>query len=174
MDVVNSLAQAYPIADNATLNYITQTLYPDNPKGNSSEIARAALITSESTFSCNTRYLSRAFGPAIYNYIFTIPPGVHGQDIPYTFYNGGGKSLSVARPEVAIQLQKYITNFVITGKPDGAGKVVGAEPFEPYGVNGTVELLGMEGSEGMGSEREDPTKNERCDWWQRASYANTQ
>ncbi|KAL8627583.1 hypothetical protein Q9189_006705 [Teloschistes chrysophthalmus] len=173
-DVTNSLAQAFPQADNATINYVTQTLYPDNPSGNNSEVARAALITAESTFSCNTRYLSRAFGSGTYNYIFAIPPGLHGQDIPYTFYNGGGRSLSVARPEVAIQLQKYITNFVITGKPDGTGKVVGTEAFDSYGTNGTVKVLGMEGTEGSGTEREDPTKNARCDWWQAASYARTQ
>ncbi|KAL8690416.1 MAG: hypothetical protein Q9218_004128 [Villophora microphyllina] len=178
-DVRNVLAQTFPSATPAILDYITQTLYSDNStrQNTSDETVRAALIASESLFSCNTRYLSRAFGPGTYDYVFAIPPGLHGQDIPYMFYNGGGVSPSVGKPETAVELQKYITNFIRTGKPDGDGKQpVAVEPFEPYGANGNVKLLGPEGPQAKGAAAGelDPTKNARCDWWQQALYAGTQ
>jgi hypothetical protein len=61
-------------------------------------------------FTCNTFYLDKAYDNQTYAYFFTVPPGIHGEDIPYTYYNGA-KSTSVVSPTVAIALQEYITNF---------------------------------------------------------------
>lgn len=53
--------------------------------------------------------------------MFSVPPGVHGGDIPYTFYDeamiGNGNS-PVANATVAELMQRYIVAFVAHGDPN--------------------------------------------------------
>jgi carboxylesterase type B len=70
-------------------------------------------------FTCNTYYFDKAFNNQTYSYFFTIPPALHGEDIPYTYYNG--PSPSVLSSTVAIALQEYITSFAETGNPNEKG-----------------------------------------------------
>ena len=147
--------------------------------GYTNQIARAAALISElyvitplqidspvtnracSVFTCNTFYLDKAFGNDTYSYYFTIPPALHGEDVPYTYFNGPNP-VNVLNTEIAIALQEYITHFAETGSPNEAGV-----PFFPmYGSNATVQVLNITGI----SETMDPTANYRCDWWQKMLY----
>lgn len=89
-----------------------------------------------------------------------MPPAIHGEDIPYTYYNGPNPS--VIAPQIAIALQTYITNFAVTGSPNGPG----VPYFPAYGSNATVVNLNYTGI----TLQMDPTANYRCDWWQKALY----
>lgn len=123
---------------------------------------RTAMTTSELGFSCNSNYLGRAYGYATYNYLFSVPPALHGQDVSYTFYNGPDP-LVIADP-VAVALQEYITAFAQTGTPNEPGVV---PQFDIYGTDSRVQNLNITGIDQI----RDPAANERCAWWQQAFYA---
>lgn len=155
---------AYP----AVIDYITNTLYPPIFDGSQAmnytdQIGRAAALISEISFTCNTYYLDKAFGNQTHAYFFTVPPALHGDDIPYTYYTGAGQAQTgVTAPQIALALQGYITHFAETGTPNDSLLPY----FEVYGSNATVQVLGASGI----SEQMDPTANYRCDWWQKGLY----
>lgn len=117
-------------------------------------------MLSDLGFACNTFYLNKAFHNNTYAYYFTVPPALHGLDIPYTYYNGPNPS--VLNDEVAIALQKYITRFAETGDPNGGGLPF----FAVYGGNAAVQELNVTSIKQI----RDPTANWRCDWWQKGLY----
>ncbi|QSZ31432.1 hypothetical protein DSL72_000997 [Monilinia vaccinii-corymbosi] len=165
----DNLVSVLPTISKSTLSYVTGTLYPPVYNGSypyRSFFERASLITADISFTCNTRYLNTAFLNKTYSYYFTVPPGLHGEDIAYTFFNGDTTTLNVGLPvnaTVAAVLQRYIMNFAMTGNPNGRGV-----PFFPeYQKNATTVVLG---STGLGSLQTDTTANKRCEWWQQALY----
>ncbi|KAK5113500.1 hypothetical protein LTR62_003369 [Meristemomyces frigidus] len=153
----------------AVLDYVVNTLYPpifdgSQAMGYRNQIGRAAATVSELIFTCNTFYLDEAYNNNTYSYFFSIFPALHGMDIPYTYYNGLGSSVTnAAEANVAIALQEYITHFAETGNPNEQG----VPYFRMYGQNATVQDLNITGL----SQIRDPTANARCDFWQKALYA---
>ena len=117
---------------------------------------------SEGIFTCNTNYLSTGFHNKTYSYLFSIPPGLHGQDVSYTFYEGGSATdvnpYSVQNRTVAVALQEFITSFAKTGVPEAEG----VRSFEMYGPDARVLDLNVTGIE----EIHDSNASERCKWWQ--------
>lgn len=153
------------------LSYIVNTLYPPIFDGSqaqnyTTEIERASALTAELSFTCNTFYLSTALLNQTYNYLFSVPPALHGLDVRYTFYNANATSdddmTGVISPKVAVALQEYITNFAMKGQPNGQG----VPHFDMYGPNATVQNLNVTSIHEM----RDPAANERCRWWQKALY----
>lgn len=166
-----NLVSVFPTASNDTINYMLNTLYPavyDGTYPYTTIFQRASLVTAEVSFTCNTRYLDLAYNNETYSYYFTVPPGLHGEDIAYTFFNGDTTTSDDGLPinaTVATTLQKYITNFALSGSsPNGVGV-----PFFPeYQSNATVLELGIYG---IGALSVDTTANSRCDWLMQALYA---
>ena len=154
----------YPLITDAVLAYLLTTLYPpiyDGSYGYTSAFTRTVVILSESAFTCNTNYLDQAYNNATYAYQFSVPPALHGDDVPYTFYNGPSSDV-VAQP-IAMALQAYLTYFAKNGMPNGP-----AVPYFPlYGIDATEQNLNITGIMPM----RDPTANPRCLWWQQALYA---
>lgn len=112
-----------------------------------------------SIFTCNTFYLDKAYGNNTYSYLFAVPPGTHGQDIPYTYYNGPSSDVVTS---VALALQSYLTAFAETGTPNEEGV-----PFFPlYGSGAVVQVLNYTGI----TQAMDPAANNRCNWWQKGLY----
>lgn len=157
------IAGTLPGATNATVNYITQVLYPpvfNGSYGYTTQVARTALLLSEFVFTCNTRYIATALKNKVYSYYFTVSPGLHGSDEAFTFYNGDAKAPSAS---IAFTLQDYITSFAMKGNPNEPGV-----PFFPlYGANATTTNIA---TTGLGSQVRDTTANSRCDWWQKSLY----
>ncbi|ESZ96818.1 hypothetical protein SBOR_2819 [Sclerotinia borealis F-4128] len=169
-DITSDLTSVLPTVSNSTLAYITGTLYPPVYNGSypyTSIYERASLITAELVFTCNARYMNTAFLNETHSYYFAVPPGLHGEDIAYTFFNGDTTTSNDGLPvnaTVAAVLQRYIMNFAQTGNPNGDGV-----PFFPvYQSNATTVVLG---TTGLGSVQTDTTANNRCEWWQQALYA---
>lgn len=102
----------------------------------------------------------QAFGNKTYAYQFSVPPALHGQDVPYTFFNG--PSTAVLSDATAVALQEYITSFAETGVPSGPS----IPSFPLYGNNSTIINLNATSI----TEIMDPTANARCLWWQKALY----
>lgn len=133
------------------VQYITDTLYPTSSYPD--QIARLSATLAESVFTCNTFYLDKAFNNQTYSYQFAVPPALHGNDVPYTFYVEGQ---NITSPEIAATLQGYITKFAGRGDPG----------FPLFGTNASMNVLNVTGV----SVRGDDTANERCGWWQKALY----
>lgn len=163
-DVVAQLQANFPEASNATLTYLLDVLYP--AADYASEFLRAVQIASDSAFSCSTRYLALAKGNDTYNYLFAYPPGYHGEDTSYTFFNGDTSTLDngyPVDPELAYALQDYIVGFAITGDPNDSPAGAALE-FPKYGSNATVLEFAYEGL----NTTHDDMDNARCTWWQLA------
>jgi cholinesterase len=170
--LIEDLSAVMPTADNATLSYVLDTLHPAIYNGTypyTTMFERISLLTAEISFTCNARYVDLAYGNETYSYYFKVPPGLHGEDVAYTFFNGDVTTSDDGLPvnaTVATALQKYITNFAMSteGNPNGVGV-----PFFPkYQDNATVLTLGLTG---FGELQVDPTANERCAWLQQGLYA---
>ncbi|KAL8650817.1 MAG: hypothetical protein Q9210_003601 [Variospora velana] len=144
------------------VGYIDDVLYPPPSNGTlyQDDIGRNALSISESVFIYNTLYLDRAFGNQTYAYEFSVPPFLHGQDIPYTFFNG--PNTAVLSDATAPALQVYITSFAENGTPSGSG----IPSFPLYGNDSTILNLNATSITAM----IDRAANEQCLWWQKALY----
>ncbi|ORY12731.1 carboxylesterase family protein-like protein [Clohesyomyces aquaticus] len=165
-DIISQLRVSFPYAPTSSLDYITSTLYPPIYNGSypyTNPYSRAALITTEGIFTCNTYYLQPAFSNHSYSYLFAVPPAFHGFDVSYTFYTGGAinplNPTGVTNRTVAIALQEFITSFAKTGKPDAEG----VKMFEMYGPDAKVLELDAKDI----TEVRDSNANERCRWWQK-------
>ena len=137
----------------SVISYITHTIYP--PLGTptvpyTTEVERAALFAGEVIITCNTYLLGLAYQNRTYNYLFDVPPAIHGDDLDYTF----GPDSSTTDEGIRILLQDYVTTFAETGSPNRAG----LPSFDMYG-NGTRVLDLSPGSVSM---RLDPAASVRC------------
>ncbi|KAF7502765.1 hypothetical protein GJ744_005182 [Endocarpon pusillum] len=148
----------------SVVDYIVNTLYPSRYDGSQpyrNGLDRTILILSELIFTCNTVYLAKAYGNNTYNYQFSVPPGTHGLDVPYTFY-GGFPSDPTINTTVALALQEYLTSFAQNGVPRGEG----FPNFPLYGSSSNELQLNVSGIGTM----MDSTNNPRCAYWQKALY----
>ena len=160
----NVVIVSFPDADtDNTTGYIMNTLYPpvfDGTYGYMNMIGRADYIVSESLFACNANYLARAFDENAFSYQFSVPPALHGNDIYYTFYEGPNSN--VLNDTLALIMQKYITNFVINGDPNGPE----VPYFSNYSAGGQIQNLNTS----LINLIPDGLANGRCYWWQKALY----
>jgi carboxylesterase type B len=164
-----NLEVIFPDASAKTINYIDTVLYPpvfDGTHGYTNQVERTALTISELIFTCNTRYLDLAFANQTYSYFFSVPPGIHGEDIAYTYFNGDTSTSDDGSPvnaTVAKALQDYLTSFAMNGNPNEKGV-----PFFPmYGSGSTVVNIS---ATNLGTTLKDTVAISRCDWWQKALY----
>jgi carboxylesterase type B len=153
----------FPTINDATVKYISQTLYPpifDGSHGYTSQTYRSEVFVTEAFFTCNNNWLARASANKTFGYLFSVPPSLHGQDITYTYYNG--PAATVANDTLAVIMQKYLTNFAINHDPNGPG----LPAFPQYGPGSTLLNLNLSSI----STIQDPTSAQRCAWWQKGLY----
>ncbi|MCJ1410086.1 hypothetical protein MMC19_004171 [Ptychographa xylographoides] len=158
------LATNFPDIQPAVAAYVENVLYPPvftGAYGYTSDFQRAVLTLADSTFTCNTYYLDRAFLNRTFAYQFSVGAALHGQDVPYTFFNGPVPG-TVLNDTIAIALQEYITSFAINGVPSGPGIPM----FPMYGAG--AEEINLNAT--TISEMVDSNANARCLWWQKALY----
>ena len=170
-----------PVAKPDVRNHVTKTLYPppdatlqgkdlafgegyptysNYPPYYSTWTSLINRFISDATYICLTNYLARAFQNQTYSYMISIPPGTHGIDIPYTFYNGPDPRVS--NDTLAQLFQKYLTNFAISGNPNREDL-----PSMPiYGRQNLVTDINIT----MIKPLRDPAAKEQCYWLQRALY----
>jgi carboxylesterase type B len=85
------IQQIFPTASSTVISCVTETLYPpmfNGSYGYLNQFERTALTIGDITITCNTRFLDTAFKNQTYSYIFSVPEGLHGEDVAYTFFNG--------------------------------------------------------------------------------------
>jgi carboxylesterase type B len=166
-------AAAYGVSE-ANQAYILSQLYPPvSPSLDRDEFwyvtdfGRAVMISSEWSFTCNTRWLGVAFGRDgrdSYSYRFEVAPGWHGQDVGYTFWNGEGLKEAGVHPETARALQGSLVEFAREGRPAFEGL-----PEWPAYLSGEGNTIMAFGSQGA-VVTTDRLKNRRCEYWQSGDY----
>lgn len=169
-DFASFLEEMLPDSSNTTRGFILDTLYPpifDESLGYTTEVARVALAVSELSFTCNTRYFDLAFNNETFSYFFAVPPGIHGEDVAYTYFNGDTSDLDeLVLPavigDIALGFQSYLTSFAMNGNPN----TVGLPEFPVYGEDATVLVVNTTGFTTM----KDTVANLRCDYWQKALF----
>jgi cholinesterase len=162
---VSGLQKTFPDIQSSVLDYISNILYPQKFDGSqpyTNYFDRAKLALAEAAFICNTNFLQKAFQPFAntYGYRFSIPPAYHGEDVPYTYYNG--PSGSVINDTIAITMQKFILSFVLTGDPNTNASI----KLPAYGQQNQILDLNVTGITTI----TDLNANPRCDWWQKSLY----
>ena len=158
-----------PLATNATaLRYITQRLYPpifDGSQGYTNQTERNNLTIADAIFVCNTRFINQAnFVPTTYAYEWSVPPGVHGADLSYTFYDF--EPVPGVNTTVAEIMQGYLTRFAETGQPNYPVLPF----FNPARPGLTVQNLGSDFIGPMADESGINQLSERCQFWQDVPY----
>ena len=165
---IASIRAKFPTASNATIQYITQTLYPpiyDGSQPYSNVLERAVLLDGEVFITCNEFFLDTAYQNRTYSSLFSVPPGIHGTDIGYDFYTGEGTTYaSVINATVAEAQQEFIESFATNGRP--TTDIPGVPAFPIYGAGATVLNITATSF----SEAHDPAANARCQYWQKAPY----
>lgn len=116
-----SYVKAYtPRASASDVKYIADTLYP--PAGQNTpytnETGRVQLFAGDLLIYSKKSALNTAFDNKTHVYEFAVPPGLHIQDLQYTFYNGPAPPVNET---VAIALQNYVISFALTGNTGPAG-----------------------------------------------------
>jgi carboxylesterase type B len=161
----NIILVSFNDASNDTIDLLMNTYYPAPPDGQFDllgQIARGRDLVTEALFTCNANYITRAFGANAYSYVFSVPPSIHAQDLPYTFFNGPEPvGDSVENATLALIMQDYFTNFAITGDPNGPSL-----PYFPDYSGGMSQNLNLTFIDQI----PDYLTNERCLWWQKALY----
>lgn len=159
-------------ASAAQVSYVESVLYPevyDGTYGYWSPYGRTALMISDAQFTCNTWYLAKAFNNATYNYLFASPPGYHGQDLAYTFYNNGNEVDILGIPVVASlahAMQDYYAAFAARGDPNAATSL---PSWPQYGLQGSINVFGPTGV----VTALDDKNTTRCSYWQSGAWRAT-
>ena len=165
-ELIEYIQASLPRASDDIVDTILNDLYPpvfDGSAGYIDRISRLSEIVADSAFDCNTLYLHDAYDRKTFAYIFAVPPSLHGQDVPYTYYDGDGTPTEdVVAVGVAEELQRYIVSFTETGRPSGEE----VSDFPMYGDEAQLVLLSPGGS----SVGTDNLSEERCRFWQDAPY----
>jgi carboxylesterase type B len=155
------LRRTFPTISTANLKYISTVLYPpvfDGSQGYKDQTGRVSLLIAEMTFVCNTFYVHTGFKNDTYGYRYSVFPGVHAAELPYTFYQDSGPTQAVTNTTVALALQSFETSFAQTGQP----KWKGLANFPKYGPNAQIIDLTESGI----YQTRDDAANQRCRWWQ--------
>lgn len=147
-----------------SFSYPSCLIYPQKRNSYHLSLSLWARLTA---ISCHNDYLNQASGGKTYAYRFSVPPALHGQDVPYTFYNGPNSTaipgLGIPNQSIAEALQKYIVTFTATGVPSSENLPV----FPQWGTDKNLLDLNVTGINVV----KDDTANNRCAWWQKALYS---
>ncbi|KAJ5153480.1 Alpha/Beta hydrolase protein [Penicillium canariense] len=158
-DYKSYLAALFRTLSPSQIGTVSEQLYPakfDGSFGYTDELGRVSLTLADATIVCNARYLDEAIHES-YAYEFSVPPGIHSADLPYTFHDSmSGVGVNVSLAEL---MQAYFTEFSTTGSPDGPG----LPPF-PKDADWMVQNFNSTNFGPM----KDPASAKRCAWWQMA------
>ncbi|KAM5357932.1 hypothetical protein ACJZ2D_015772 [Fusarium nematophilum] len=161
--------------------FMQEELYPpifDGSQGYTDNFERAYTTFQEFAFTCNQPFTSRGLKNATNNYLFSVSPGIHSQDLGFTFYHdapidpSGAPFPPSSASDVAVArlLQTWIASFVAHGTPTAPG----TPTFEPYGSEGNLLILGERGNSTDVTRSVDPAiVPGRCNWLAQAIQDQT-
>lgn len=144
----------FPGIKNTTVDFIMDDLYPLGAF-NGSWSERLNQFVGDYGIKCYTAALSKAYGAEAYSSQWQIFPALHGYDFINIFGSTSRPDDPVAQ-EAGNTLQRYISNFITRGSPNGRGL-----EYWPVENSSTRILAATE----KGFEMvKDPSSSIQCDW----------
>lgn len=151
-----------PTLPAAKINTLATQIYPPDFSGAqpyTNQISRTKLAVAEAFLDCITFGVHLGYANQSRAYQLSIFPGMHAQDLDYTFYNGqtiSGLGIPVV-PSVAAVMQRWFVDFIVKG--DGLGSKATQIPA----YTGQANVVNIAGS-GYSVVR-DAAANSRCMFW---------
>lgn len=174
---VSDIETKFPFAPPAAVRELSTLLYPpvfNGTYGYTSETGREAAMFADFHIVCNAVFLNSAFksapkGHYSYSYLFSIGAGLHGDDVPYTFFNGDtatpDEGLRVNGTDAAIW-QDYLLRFAVAGDPNAGSLGKGGEVLWPvYSVNNSTGTV-LDFNSTFRAPIKDVFSAQRCAFWQ--------
>lgn len=154
----------------------------------STESARMEAFIRDSCFTCNTRYLTEAYGDNnCWNMQYSVTPGWHGTDLIPSFYSFALSTDSFLE-DLAFTLvplflgitkayQSYITSYITTGNPN-TNRAIWNIPSAiswPHPNSSGNQMTGVLNVGDLGFTTVSDTQNEKssCNFWQEIAAAVT-
>ncbi|RGP69680.1 carboxylesterase family [Fusarium sporotrichioides] len=158
-DFIPWIQNSVPGLTMSELRHLAHELYPpifDGGLGYTNQGSRQMALWSEAVIDCNMVGISKIMNG--HSYAFHITPGLHTQDLKYTFND---PQSPVFQPVAQDVLQTVLTSFTVSGFPELSSRY--AIDFPSWGTEGNVV-----GINGQGVEKTLNAVNEtRCAWWHR-------
>ncbi len=154
------LKTTFSCSPQSAIDHISQVLCPAVYNGSqpyTNALERLTLTVAEQHIVCNPYFLARGYKNNTYNYIFSVPPALHAEDLSYSFFDGSAHQVPPTNLTVEQDLNGYITHFALHGNPNSPSR----PKFSKYGDAATALILTIDGLVPV----KDPTANARCDWW---------
>ncbi len=183
---VADIETKFPFAPPAAVAELSTVLYPpvfDGTYGYTSQTGREANMFADFHIVCNAAFLNGAFKSlpqGQYSYLFSIGKGLHGEDVPYTFFNGDtsdpDEGAYVNATDAGIW-QDYLLGFAAAGNPNGVasrsgmgGPLVRGVQWPLYRAgNRTGTVLDFNAT--FRAPTEDVYSAERCAFWNSGAFA---
>ncbi|CAM1505200.1 Fc.00g108370.m01.CDS01 [Cosmosporella sp. VM-42] len=157
------LQRSIPGLTDSEREELENNIYPANfdlGLGYVDQGSRQMALWGEAVIDCNFLAINEAFEGNSYAYEFNVAPGLHIQDLTYTFNNPTSPAF---KPKAQDILQTAITSFVINGTPvSKAGSC--PEQFPHWGSDKTLVSINGDGIK-ISTNNVNET---RCAWWQNA------
>lgn len=187
-DFIDSIFPTY--TQTAGITDIIEAFYPpvSTNKTYATETDRYSAFLRDSSFTCNTRHLTEAFGDAnIWNLQYSVTPGYHATDLLPTFYKPT-LSLDSLLEDIAFTLvplfvgiaeayQSYITSYAITGDPNTRRATLNVPPAIAWNHpdSSGEKITGVLNVDDIGFDTVADAQNERtpCDFWREVAAAIT-
>jgi carboxylesterase type B len=156
------LAGLAPLVPTAKINTLADQIYPPDFSGAypyRNQVERTTLAVGEGLLSCVAFGVNLAYKNQSRSYQFAMFPGVHGEDIAYTFFNGegiGGFGIPI-NASVATTMQNWFVDFAMLGA--GSGSTITQVPV--YTSQANVANVTSSGFPTV----KDPAANQRCRYW---------
>lgn len=180
----NLIKKNFPNATSSTLAMIG-SLYPAPGllSRYPSTFERVSGLIGEWIIGCNVRYIAANY-PNTYIYQFDVAPGIHGEDILFTFWGTDlldgllNDHFGIDLPSgenLATAVQSYLTSFAICGDPNTyrqSGGLPATIKFQQAGsTTGNMKVLNINllGFSTLSSDPDSPA--DRCAFWQTGAYA---
>jgi len=148
----------------AKINTLASTVYPPVFTGAqpyTTMTERLKLAVGDALFSCNAVAINAAYGNNTRGYQFDICPGLHGQDVSYTFFNGEVADATIPLlidVPTATTMQNIFVDFTIRGTAQGSA----ANQLPVYGAGASV--ANFDGAASLAVIK-DPSASSRCQFW---------
>ncbi|KAF4966556.1 hypothetical protein FSARC_5798 [Fusarium sarcochroum] len=139
--------------------YLANELYPpqfDGRLGYTDQNSRQMALWGEAVIDCSFFAINEVLKGESYAYRFDVTPGLHIQDLKYTFNDPQSPAFKPVAQDI---LQTALTSFVVNGVPQIKDGCI--DKFPHWGVDQTLVSINNDGARIAAN-----TVNEtRCDWW---------
>lgn len=177
---LNSIFPNYTLT--AGVNAIIEEFYPPTSTNDTYATVsdRVEAFLRDSSFTCNTRYLTTAYGDAnVWNMQYSVSPGWHATDLIPTFFSPilawdtivGDLAFAVVPliAGISVAYQSYFTSYVKTGDPNNDRAIVNVPTTVNWGhpdssgeqISGVLNV----GDLGFGTTNDDQNEKTACDFW---------